>query len=196
VNESLVRAFPARLAPIVTGVAKALPGTRLSPSGSVTASRSRIWPGLVVDGEPVLIPHRIYNPEPSPRLADGLSRMEELVVAGIYSRHHDGHVRQRWLGTLLDADEPWAAPFVIQLLGEYVIEICRDIERFTRTEPSVRPALHQHLTAFMDDNRCFAELTRKRAISYWSCCHRYRYPSPDTYPALAALSALSSDRIT
>ncbi|HEY2268299.1 MAG TPA: hypothetical protein VGI96_37180 [Streptosporangiaceae bacterium] len=189
-NESFVRAFPAQLASVVTDVGKSLPEAPLQPAGSVTVtgSQSCTWPGLVVTGEPVLIPRRIYNPEPSPRYIAGLSHVEELVTAGIYSRHHDGYVRQRWLGTLLDADEPWAAPFIVQLLGEYVIEICRDIERFARSSFS---PMHQHLSVFLDENPCFAALTRQRAISYWSCYYRYQHPSPDTYPVLVALSILS-----
>jgi hypothetical protein len=112
----------------------------------------------------------------------------------MYSRHLDGRVRHRQLGTLLAADEPRAAPFVIALLGEYVIEICRDIERFTRTGPSARPPMSGHLAAFLEGNRSFAELTRQRAFSYWSLRHRYWHPVPDTYPALAALTALRSGK--
>jgi hypothetical protein len=108
----------------------------------------------------------------------------------------DGFVHQRWLGMLLEADEPWVVPFIIQLLGEYVIEICRDIERFARSELPAHSALRQHLSAFLNDNPCFAELTRQRAISYWGCYYRYQHPSPGTYPALVALSILSGSRGT
>jgi hypothetical protein len=94
---------------------------------------SRAWTDLTVVGEPVVIPYRIYNPAPSLHFASGLSRIEQAVTAAIYSRHHDGLVRHRALVTLLDCGEPWTAPFVVQLLGEYVIQICADIEEFTRT---------------------------------------------------------------
>ena len=67
VTESLARAFPARLAPSVTSVMQSLPAARFGPSGSVTASYSRAWAGLVVAGEPVAIPYRIYNPVPPRR---------------------------------------------------------------------------------------------------------------------------------
>ena len=191
VSESLARAFPARLGPAVANVAHSLPGARIRPAGSVTASQSRTWPGLVVNGGPVVVPQRIYNPEPSPHVVAGLSHVEAVVAAAIYSRHDDGFVRQRQLGTLLEADEPWTAPFIVQLLGEYVIEICRDIERFARTEFPGRPAMRENLSAFFRENTCFTALTRQRAISYWSCYYRCQYPSQDTYPALAALSILS-----
>ena len=191
VSESLAQAFPARLAPAVANVARSLPGARIRPAGSATASQSRTWPGLIVTGELVVIPQRIYNPELSPHVAAGLSHVEAVVAAAIYSRHDDGFVRQRQLGTLLEADAPWTAPFIVQLLGEYVIEICRDIERFARTEFPGRPAMQENLPAFFRENRCFTALTRQRAISYWSCYYRGQHPSQETYPALAALSILS-----
>jgi hypothetical protein len=196
VSESLARAFPARLAPVVTGVVQSLPAARLEPSGPVAASNTRTRAGLVVAGEPVVIPYRVYNPAPPPDFASGLSRTEQAVAAAVYSRHHDGLVRQRALGMLLDCDEPWTAPFVVQLLGEYVIEICADIEKFTRTALPARPAMRASLSAFLRYNPCFAELTRQRAVSYWSCYYRALHVSRDAYPALTALSRLSSSTAT
>ena len=193
---SLARAFPARLAPVVTSVAQSLPAARLAPSRPVTAGNSRPWATLVVDGEHVVIPYRVYNPAPPAHHASGLSRIEQAVTAAIYSRHHDGLVRQRALGTLLDLDEPWTAPFVVQLLGEYVIQICADIEKFTRTALPARPAMQNSLPAFLRQNPCFAELTRQRAVSYWSRYYRTLHPSRDTYPALTALSRLSGSTAT
>ena len=70
------------------------------------------------------------------------------MTAAIYSRHPDGRVRQRALGTLLDFDEPWTAPFIMQLLGEYVIQICADIETFTRTVLRGRLAMQASLWPF------------------------------------------------
>jgi hypothetical protein len=189
-SESLARAFPARLAPSVTGVVQSLPAAHRGPSRPVTASNSRAWTGLVVAGEPVVIPYRIYNPASPPHLARGLSRTEQVITAAIYSRHDDGLVRQRALGTLLDCDEPWTAPFIVQLLGEYVIQICADIETFTRTALAARPAMQASLSDFLTQNPRFAELTRQRAISYWSCYYRALHASLDTYPALVALSRL------
>jgi hypothetical protein len=191
VDESLVPAFPARLAPVVMNVVQSLPGARFGPVGPVTRSNSRSWPGLVVGGEPVVIPYRVYSPEPSPRALDGLGQVEAVVAAAIYSRHDDGFVRQRQLGTLLSSDEPWTAPFIVQLLGEYVIEICFAIERFARTAFPSRPAMQESMSAFFRDNRYFAELTRQRAASYWSCYHRGLYGPHVTCPALASLSILS-----
>ncbi len=190
-SASLARAFPARLAPVVASVVQSLPAARLAPSGPATTSNSHAWASLVVAGEAVVIPYRVYNPAPPAHYSSALSRTEQAVSAAIYSRHHDGLVRQRALGTVLDFDEPWTAPFVVQILGEHVIQICADIERFTRTALPARPAMQDSLSAFLRQNPCFAELTRQRAVSYCSCHYRALHASPDTYPALTALSRLS-----
>jgi len=80
----------------------------------------------------------------------------------------------------------------VQLLGEYVIQICADIEKFTQTALPARPAMQASLSAFLRQNPRFAELTRQRAISYWSCYHRALHTSRDTYPALTSLTSLAS----
>lgn len=137
--------LPGAAGPGRRSIVQALPAARIGPSGSATASNSRTWRGLVVAGEAVVIPSRIYSPARSPHLASALSPAELAVTAAIYSRHADGRVRQRALGTLLDFDEPWTAPFIVQLLGEYVIQICADIETFTRTALPGRPAMQASL---------------------------------------------------
>ena len=63
-----------------------------------------------------------------------------------------------------------------------VIEICYDIARFARSELPAYSVLHQHLSAFLHDNPCFAEMTRQRAISYWLCYYRHQHLSQDMYP--------------
>ena len=51
------------------------------------------------------------------------------ILHCIYSRHHDGFVRQRHIEAVLDSTHPWVIPYVIQLIGEYVIEIVQAVQR-------------------------------------------------------------------
>lgn len=189
-SDALVLAFPYSLASAVAVVAAQLPTSRLQPAGSITSSCSRTWPDLVIVEDKVRIPVRIYNPEPPARLTARFSRSQQCILACIYSRHHDGFVRQRWLRSLLGSDEEWTVPFIVQSLGEYVIEISSDIERFTRTELPGRPAMRQNVWNFFHRNPEFVTLTEQRANSYWSCYHRRDHPARATYPASAALTAL------
>jgi hypothetical protein len=150
-----------------------------------------------VAGEPVVVPPRVYNPEPCPHVVAGMSHVESVVTAAIYSRHHDGLVRQRHLGTLLDADEPWTAPFIVQLLGEYVIDTAATSSgsHGRRSQPG-RHCRRACRPSSVRTAASFTTLTRQRAISYWSCYHRGQHPSRDTYPALAALAMLTGRATT
>lgn len=80
---------------------------------------------LVVQGEEIELPARIYNPELSSHVTGRLSPVQRLIAACAYSRHHDGYVRQASCAALLPAREPWIVPYVVQQLGEYVVEIYR-----------------------------------------------------------------------
>lgn len=77
-----------------------------------------------MQGETVAIPYRIYNEEPE---TDGserpLTETQQVILHCLYSRHSDGRVRQRHLEKITASSEPWVVPFVVQLAGEYVLEI-------------------------------------------------------------------------
>ncbi|WP_166352519.1 hypothetical protein [Phytoactinopolyspora limicola] len=189
-SDTLVRAFPKHLASVAARVAAGLPPARLEPVGSVATSQAGQWPQLRVMGEPVVIPIRIYHPEPPEEFLAGLNDAERTVLACLYTRQHNGFVRQRWLAHVFSSDEAWVVPFVVQLLGEYVIEICRDVETFVLDVLPGRPVLRRNIATFLADNPSFLELTECRAVSYWACYYRYRLPLRGTYPALTALDAL------
>lgn len=108
----------------------------------------------------------------------------------MYSRHHDGYVRHKFVSRILASEDLCIIPFVVQLLGEYVIEICADVERFVRQSLPTRPTLLQGFATFLADNPCYTALTEQRAASYWSCYYRHQHPSRATYPGLIALDAL------
>jgi hypothetical protein len=77
-------------------------------------------------------------------------------------------------------------PYVVQLLGEYVVEISSLIlDRLTAQSSSSWPAYREFFRA----NRAFMALTEQRAISYWSCYYRHDFARVE-YPALVALDKL------
>ena len=74
----------------------------------------------------VVIPYRLYDAEPvsaGPLLVGD----EALVLACVLSRNHDGHARQRAVERMLASSEDWVVPYVVQLVGEYVVEIMATI---------------------------------------------------------------------
>lgn len=79
---------------------------------------------------------------------------------------------------LLHERSEWVIPFLFAMLGEYVAEIVLAIESLL--EPEALPAWRH----FAANNPQFLATTRRRAISYWSCYYRRRYPKMADYPAL------------
>ena len=68
-------------------------------------------------------PLRVYVAEPPPELLESLETAELVVARCMLARHHDGFVRQRQIDDLVRLSEPWSVPYVLALLGEYVLEI-------------------------------------------------------------------------
>lgn len=148
---------------------------------------SAIHPGFTVfvQGELLSAPGRIYCKPGDLRAAVAQSSGDtRLLALSLGTRHSDGHVREECLRQIVAVDRPWLAPFVVQLLGEYVIEI---VEVIAAT-------LHEHgperLAGFARENPQFMATTRRRATSYWHCYHRDRFPALQAYPAIAALDAI------
>ena len=132
--------------------------------------------GIVVrvGDEDLVIPYRIHHQgdEQGCLQLDGLRR---VMYSCIFTRHHDGHVRQRQLMQILPVPEPWVVPFVLQLTGEYVIEILDTCEAHL---PALSPELYG---AFIRDNPQYFKALQDRMISYWDCYYRHLYKNRQNY---------------
>lgn len=138
-----------------------------------------------VHGERLVFPYRIYchrtDIDTALTHSSGDARVLALCMG---TRHCDGYVREECLRQLIAIDRSWATPFIVQLLGEYVIEI---VELIASSIPQLNAG---QLGRFADDNPVFMAKTRRRAVSYWSCYHRARFSKLERYPAIAALDAI------
>ena len=173
----LDRAFPGELRPEVEAV------VAIMPVADIPRGPDNVGP-VFLNGQSLHIPSRIYNREPDASLIEELSPTEQQILACLYTRHHDGHARERALGRILDSDQEWVAPFVIQMLGEYVLEIVEIVHAHVSHAPQ------ESLTTFARENPLFMTLTAQRATSYWDCYYRARFRSLEDYPAVRALEML------
>ena len=155
-------AFPDRLIPIVDSLSQLL----LPPAEHACSRPFQI----LCAGETLLIPGRIYLSVPSESSFRSLRPAESSIVACWFTRHHDGHVRERFLRTLRAFDCDWIISYIVALCGEYVVEILRYIwevrDRFDRLA----------LGRFLSDNPLFYARTRSRIVSYWDCYYRSSSP--------------------
>lgn len=142
-----------------------------------------------VHGESVDIPYRMYNDDLDPVRVHSLPPVQRTILGCLYTRHDDGHTRQRWLRTLFtEPPQPWAVPFVIQLLGEYVIEIIADIDAALA---AANRATMDEYRRFAEENPEFVRLTQERANSYWVAYFRRRYTLRSDCPGQALLASLA-----
>ena len=122
-----------------------------------------------VSGDSVTIPNRVYFPLPSQKDVASLDRIQTCVLNAIYSRHHDGYVREAHVASLCRCEEPWAMPYIALLLSEYVIEIAEAIEQSGGPDLAL-------MRAFSADNPDLCRLISKRMVTYWSMYYRRSSP--------------------
>lgn len=162
------------------------------PQAEVAARRALDWvqtsyswhPFPVwVSGETVLIPQRIHFAGFG--LDAPVRSIEACMAHCLFTRSTNGYERQRALGTILTLNEPWSIPFVVALIGEYVIEILDDIA-------AALPLLDRAVVGqFLHENPTFHRLTQARVVSYWDVYYRARYRRQD-YVGFALIEALAS----
>ncbi|WP_051407398.1 hypothetical protein [Nocardia sp. CNY236] len=179
---ALLPAFPASLAADARVVAQALPPAHPQPAGSFP-----VW----VQGEHLTLPYRLYNPEPAADVFDRLSPRQTKILHCLYTRHHNGHVRHHHLNQVIDATDPWIVPFVVQLVGEYVLDIVITIQQGLIDLDQPRLPHHQAYGRFAAANPHFLHLTGQRVAGYWNCYYRHRYPHRD-YPGRLLIDSLQA----
>lgn len=179
-------AFPSEMRRHVPAVLARLAHTDLPPSGSIQDA-GRHWGDIVVDGAKLVIPYRQYDLPLSP---SGLDPEARLVWLAWFTRSNDGEVRHAAVRGLFERPTAWVAPFIVQLLGEYVIEISTDIAEFVDTTVTSDPAWTEVFRNFWAQNPGFIELSRARASSYWNEYHRNQVSKQADFPSLRTLTTL------
>ncbi|MBQ5949244.1 hypothetical protein [Massilia sp. ST3] len=75
-------------------------------------------------------------------------------------------------------------PYILQLAGEYVVEIVDDIARAIASRDAAP------LAAFVRENPDYMATLERRIMSYWSCHHRHAYPERPDYPGFRLAACL------
>jgi hypothetical protein len=155
-NPDLVNAFPVAIRDDAVLLSSVLPDSRLTSS---TFS-------AFVAGKVMQIPYRIYHDTESIDSSRLTFSQNELLDC-ILTRHHNGFVREKHLRRILRSSREWIPPFVIQLAGEYVVEILCAIRD---SLPDFDRNLYRE---FLTANPAFFTLTKQRVISYWNCYYHH-----------------------
>ncbi|QOV11857.1 hypothetical protein [Viridibacillus arvi] len=128
-------------------------------------------------GSKLIIPERIYMNEPSLLQYNTLTDRQQVVLNCLFTRHHDGFIREEHLKKIINQcnDYNWIIPYIIQLTGEYVIEILQVInDNLDSIDKSI-------IKEFIAENATFYNTIESRVISYWNCNYRSKYPAITDY---------------
>lgn len=123
----------------------------------------------LTNGKVTFFIYRVYFHEPRPELENELTETQKQILNCIYTRHHNGYIREKRLKNLFGFDHEWILPYKLQLLGEYVIEILFELDKHI-TDENIQQ--YKQLTL---NNRKYWEQTKSRMGSYWN--EHYRYPN-------------------
>ncbi|MES2070614.1 MAG: hypothetical protein V4488_09720 [Pseudomonadota bacterium] len=176
--------------------AKAFPHelAMVSRATAVRLSRGQLHPPTLdkfqvkLKSETLSIPYRVYYDKEQLLKCVGCSGPEEIVALCLGTRHFDGYVREKCVKELLLRDEYWVVPFLVQLLGEYVVEIAILIEQ------SLLSVDGKEYAKFLRENPKYFETLGRRAVSYWDVYYRQQYPKLNEYPAARAIALLKKLR--
>jgi len=154
-NLDLVNAFPAGLRDDAMKVVSALPNpSHWANTFTVKIGEETVW-----------IPYRIYH-DPVQIDSANLSGTQLNLLACLLTRHHCGFTRAENLNRILHSNQNWVPPFIVQLLGEYVVEILCVIR------DNLNLLDVQTYREFLVRNPTFYRKTKERVQSYWNCNYR------------------------
>jgi hypothetical protein len=189
-KEAIANAFPPGLGEDVRQLIGRWPNEMVKyASHAVTedlVQGRRITPLLVEDQE-IRIPYRIYLEDLGIFGDVWANDRQALIYHCLFTRHCDGFVRQRHLKHIIESSEPWTVPYVVSLLGEYVVEVVVDV---CNALPEAHTARGNAYADFVNKNADFLDLVQQRVRSYWACYCNDSYPDIETYPGQQAMSAL------
>lgn len=181
-KNSIIKAFPLNLRGDVMVVIDILPlnKKRISVDGQKYKLDSLVHEdtqSVYLSRELLIIPNRVYFEEPPKEKEDQLTKQQKTILNCLYLRHSDGHIRQKRLEMLLRSKEDYVVPFIIHLLGEYIVEIFEPLDRVICSNMLSR------YRKFIIDNPKYWVTIKSRVISYWNVFYRKsKYPNLATYP--------------
>ncbi|MGI4762194.1 MAG: hypothetical protein ACRYF0_15910 [Janthinobacterium lividum] len=121
-------------------------------------------------GTRLVVPYRVYFPEPAAEALQRLTSRQRQVLHGLYLRHYAGYLRQRRLEALLalsqDSPEALTPPFTFRVVGQYVQEILEVLLA------SLTPARLTSYVALIQENPLYWQQTQGRVASYWDVYYR------------------------
>ena len=115
----------------------------------------------------IQIPYRIYYNDHSDSFINELNAREKMILHCIFSRSHDGFIRQKHVKSLLSMEyEDWAIPYIVKICDEYIVEILEMTYLILQEQDTER------IKEFCYQNSVSFCKSYGRMISYWNEYYR------------------------
>lgn len=185
----IINCFPQSLRSDVEKVIDVIPSNKniLLANGKIHKSNNLIHDNLqkfLLNDEILNIPSRVYFNEPAEIDEKALTERQQLILNCIYLRHHNGFIRQKRVDKIIGSKEDFVIPFIIQLLGEYVVEILYVLDQNIKDEDI------KFYKNFILQNEKYWQKTKSRLISYWNEYYRSQYPILKEYVGFKIIQKL------
>lgn len=145
---------------------------------------------ITIKKEIIKIPSRIYIDENIFENPTNLSNNQSEIISCLLTRHHNGFVREKYLKKIINSNNYWTKPFILQLIGEYVIEILEVIYQ------NLDQNNIQSLKELIEENPVFWNKTMSRVITYWDCYYRGVYKYKQDYVGYKIIKLLQKSKQT
>lgn len=157
-------------------VAKASAWILQSKSASTTLFKSEEMVEYVDQDEVIRFPYRVYYEDDSNTYLHMLTNQEKMIVHCIYSRSHDGFIRQKHLHALLCMTyADWTIPYIVKACDEYVVGILEMTYRL------INPQDYERFKRFTLQNTATFCKSYDRMTSYWDAYQLNTYPQFQQY---------------
>lgn len=121
--------------------------------------------------------YRVYAQVPEQQVV----RVSDFTMLALFTRHHNGFIRSCAIQRLMHLYPKECIPYLVQLLGEYVVEICEIICKHSTKQQKA------WVDSFLLQNKSYTRRIRSQVASYWDCYHRQKYPNLKDYPSFKYL---------
>lgn len=122
---------------------------------------------VVVNNEYYRIPYRVHFKKLPFWKLWNLSNIQKIMIWCIFSRHHDGYIREEMLRKLIWINLDFTIPYILQPLNEYVIELLPIVNTLINNDNL--ESYHK----FYKENQSYFKKMESRIMSYWEVYYWY-----------------------
>ena len=176
----ITNAFPMELASDVSGIFKIIPLETKFKFDLISPNSYDVK----INDEKLKIPVRIYFSETNEQSEKHLTDRQKDILNCLYTRHHNGYIREERLKKISERPEYWKTPFLVQLLGEYIFEL------FPIIDKRINEKTLEFYQKFKEENPKYWQQTESRISSYWNEYYRYKFPKLKEYLGIEIINRI------